>query len=137
MSVHRQVVERASRRQLITVDTSTTGVVNGSGWSCTGLVTWVSDDGVWMQFRAVIERTGAAVTVPADGNIADQLLVTLPTRCRGSSPWNVAVGTWGGRLAAARYRPDNGELHLTAVAPGANIATAEALSLGGFVVLDS
>jgi hypothetical protein len=134
MSVHRQVVERASRRQLVTFS-STNDAVAGSGWSVAGLTTWVKADGSEMQFRITVERTGAAITVSGGGNIADELVATLAARCRGTSSYNLAVGSWGGRLAAARYRPDNGELWLTAVAPGSNIATGETFSLGGVVWL--
>jgi hypothetical protein len=133
VSVHRQVVERASRRPLVVFDDTTSGVVAGSGWSVSDLRTWVRADGSEMQFRATFERTGAAITVSGAGNIADELVATLPVRARGTVSASLPVWSWSGRVASCRYVPSTGELWLNAVATGSNIATGEVFGVGGVV----
>jgi hypothetical protein len=137
MSVHRQVVERASRRQLVTVDQTTTGAVAASGWAVNGLVTWIPDSGGSMWVQVTVERTGAAVTVGATGNVTDLDVATLPTRCGGTLNVGCHIVGGGVRVAAGTYNPSTRLLRLTACAPGANVATGEVLVFAGWVPLDS
>jgi hypothetical protein len=118
-----------------TVTTSPAVVVDGSGWSCTSIYAAVK--GGLLQFNAAFERTGATITVPANGDIANVTLGTFPVSLRGGLAARLPVTAGGaGRVASGDYLPTTGELRMTAVSAGSDIATGNSLSLGGLVLLD-
>lgn len=79
-------------------------------------------------------RTGAAVTVPPDGNITTNLVVASFDNTRFSYLTYGPLGTWSsGRLAA--WYLSGSSLTLGAVAPGASIATGEVFSVRGVGLL--
>lgn len=120
--------------QLFTARTSRTPdwVTAAAGWSVTASnIDIFTKLALW---TATFSRTGAAVTVPATGDIATQLLGTFATATYSVLGLGPITSTEG-RLASVTLVASQGQLNLTAVAPGANIATGESLSFAGLFFL--
>lgn len=82
-----------------------------------------------------VTRTGAPITVPANGNISNQAIAEIDA---GWIPPGGIIGTLQGigtsSLAAAQIE-DNSVIILTAMAPGSTIATGDQVALGGTYVI--
>jgi len=102
-----------------------------SGWAFVGGgVTWYRSVGNGLMHMYVeMTRTGAALTVPANGDIGNVLLATAPATILPMDSVPLHSGS-GGRVATGFLGADGG-LVLGAVAPGSNIAMGETISLGG------
>jgi hypothetical protein len=106
---------------------SSTGITATTGWSLSmakyrriGKVV-----SIYVQFK----RTGAAVTVNADGNIANIQVGTLPAGITPSSYQSIHSGSTG-RVCTGNVSNDAG-IYLAAIVPGSNIDTNDEISLGG------
>lgn len=112
-------------------ETNWVDVTPATGWgNGTSDYLQVMRIGKTIHLRAVITRTGAAITVPADGNISNAGIAIIPP---GFRPLTRPSGTNSGRdgrMAVGYVNPD-GTLGLSATTPGSNIATNEAISFHG------
>lgn len=99
-----------------------------AGWSVTSsTLAMYAKWGIW---SAVISRTGANITVPADGNVATQIFATYDTVAHPLSATGPAA-SFDGRMASAQMF-SNGNVAITAVAPGGgDIATGAVFNLNG------
>lgn len=100
-----------------------------SGWKIVG---WAVDSRGYIQSLFItFERTGAAIKVPGNGNIANQKVVLLQERFRPTSYAALSsVGT--GRAANGRVASD-GEVWLTSVGGSSDIPKGYRFSLAGIV----
>lgn len=116
-----------------TQKSNTTGITAGTGWSVDNYYSWRC--GGWLQFRITVTRTGAAITVPASGNIGNVTLATLPASERGAVSIGLPLigGSPSGRMAACHYQPSNGVIQMGSVGGSSNIATGESFDIGGFM----
>lgn len=72
--------------------------------------------------------TGAAITVPADGNVANTLIAVLDAAWR--PPDNITVRSNAtGPLNAGHIQASTGNMYLDAIAPGASLATNATVQL--------
>lgn len=100
-----------------------------SGWKIVG---WAVDSRGYIQsLKVTFERTGAAIKVPGNGNIANQKIVKLQERFRPTSDFALSsVGT--GRAANGKC-DSSGMLTLTAVGGTADIPKGYQMSLAGIL----
>lgn len=138
-------VEAAAWAQFDTVYTTTAAAIaNATGWNLSDVT--IVRRGPVAHIRGSATRTGAAITVPANGNLGNVHLadITASLPAPGELLWFpipailTSIGSAaGGRLANFTVRPDGSSiaLHLSAVATSANIANGETLSYAGVFVV--
>lgn len=97
-----------------------------AGWDVTAAD--ASIRGGTLQVAIAFSRTGAAITVPSTGNITNSQICTIKPEYRPY--FNAAASSTSVGRAASGYCTPAGGFYLTAVAPGANISTGEAFSMG-------
>jgi hypothetical protein len=112
---------------LTSTGASTTGIATAAtGWSATAVLGRKRSGIIVAQFN--MTRTGAAITVPAGGDIADSIMATL------NAGWQRAGGPVPGLHSAigpvcSGYISAANELILTNAAPGTTIATGTLIAL--------
>jgi hypothetical protein len=77
-----------------------------------------------------VTRTGSAVTVPADGNVANEQVATLPVGFRPVNTYQPLSSSSTGRVTSGAANTD-GTVTLAATTPGSNIETGDTISLDG------
>ena len=96
-----------------------------TGWSVSALA--IRKSGRVAMFSAVFERTGAAITVSADGNVANQAVLTITDpSLRPVMP--TAPTSYHTGPVAHYYMGTGGTLDLCAVSSGVTIPTGAELS---------
>lgn len=104
------------------------GLVASSGWSI--ITQEVRSKAGVVFFRARFSRSGGAITVPSDGNIANQLVATFAAGWVPASGMRyAATSAETGPLATGWA--DNTGLYLAAVQGGSSILTSSEFSLLG------
>lgn len=119
---------------LLTVRNRTSGwLTAAAGWSVAA-----STIDVYARmaiYAFTVTRTGAAITVPVDGNIPTTLMCTFVP-----ASWPLySVGPRGsveGRLASLDVNSTTGAMSMSAAAPGSNIATGEIFGFSGLFMLN-
>lgn len=81
------------------------------------------------QLRIVFMRSGAAISVPVHGNIANSTVALLKDVSDYPVSFTAMSSGSGGRLAVASLSDIGGNANLSAVAPGGNITTDETFEL--------
>lgn len=109
---------------------TTTGILTAAtGWSITTQAGVIRGGVVFL--RTEFTRTGADITVSSAGNIANVNIATIASGWRPSSSFNAGMSSTGTGVVASGDVNGGDTIRLTAVAPGANIATSDVLSLYG------
>lgn len=116
-------------------DTSTQSVTSGaaSGWRV-DYIRYRSKDGltqVWVSF----ERTGGTVSVPANGDIANLHVCTVPNAAKPGSWWQPLSTGATGRVVAG-HLDAQGRVYLDAVGGGREIQKGELFTLTGMYFND-
>jgi hypothetical protein len=114
------------------VTATAAGFTTSSGFTVTTL--YARRIGGMGYLDAVVQRTGAAITVPADGNVANTQVFTVPADLRPSI--NVPMVSGSGGSMAIGGLTSAGAVNLYSVAPGTSLATGASFQLGtGFFPL--
>lgn len=114
----------------------TTGATAATNWTVTDYNAWYNHEA--LQFRLTVARSTSSLSVGSTGDIANTLVATLPTSCRGDINLDLAVGSGhAGRVAAGFYNPSTGEVYVSAVGGSGDIAIGHSISLGGYVLLNA
>lgn len=104
----------------------------GAGWTLTTARGRKKNGIAFVEF--VFTRSGAAITVPVDGNIANETIGTLIVGWQQAGPINFALSTGTAGPVSAGVISNN-TIILCAVAPGAPIAVGATLTLAGVYIL--
>lgn len=91
----------------------------------------IARTGAMVAVNTVFTRTGAAITVPADGNIANAAVLTLTRPFHRPALNGGALSAYHTGPVCSGFVNTAGVIHLTAVAPGVTIPTGRQLSLYG------
>lgn len=115
-----------------TSKSTTSGIVAGGGWSVDSYASW--RNGPFLQFLMAVTRTGSPIANTTSGNIANQLVATLPSSERGSlnAALSIAGSGAGGRVTSGFFNPSGGDVSIGAIGGTSNFATSEQVTLGGF-----
>lgn len=106
-----------------------------AGWSVTGYNVRRIGRLVHVGFLNV-QRTGADLTVPADGNLGNFPIVDVAAGWRSSASSGALQSSATGRMIAATLRGSGTYLEVAATTPGSNITTGTTVSFTGFWFLD-
>jgi chitodextrinase len=98
-----------------------------TGWSITSVYIKQAPNGAVYLVGLAVTRTGAAITVPASGDVGNAILCTLNARWWPAQQVPMTADSTG-PLASAALGSD-GQVTLFAVAPGTSLATGSQLSL--------
>lgn len=79
----------------------------------------------------IFTRTGAAITVPADGNITNATVLTITSSPLWPVGISAALSTGSTGPMVAGHANTSGDIQIDAVAPGVTIGTGQQLSLAG------
>jgi hypothetical protein len=122
-----QFAAGSSMGTVVTEVTATAaGFTTSSGFSVTTL--YARRIGNMGYLDAVVTRTGAAITVPADGNVANTQVFTVPTALRPALNVPMLSGATGPMTVGALTSA--GAVNLQSIAPGASLATSATFQLG-------
>lgn len=111
---------------------NTSFITAASGWALSGTQTYQERNGIAM-ISTGFERTGAAISVPANGNIVNSTLATLGV---GYRPLTEAVaGTGPSGPVAAAYINTSGSIILAAVSGGTTIPTGFQLDINSIFIV--
>ena len=106
-------------------------ITMSADWTCQAAM--AARSGRWVEVALSITYTGAAIVVPADGNIANSTVGTLAAQWRPPTTRGVgasmSVGS-AGRLAAFSANA-GGAVQLAAVGTGGNVTTNSAWAISG------
>ena len=102
-----------------------------AGWQLVAAEAAIEGKGVQVFLR--VKRTGAAITVPATGNIVNSNVVQLVASLKPLLTTSSLSSTHTGRMGAGNIDA-NGLVTITAVVPGANIGVNEEFTLGGYYI---
>lgn len=110
--------------------------VNGTGWTVDSFSAYTVLGGKLLVLGVTFTRSGANITVPANGDVGNSLVATMPASCGGTSVIHQALGTATiGRIVAVTYRPSDRALWLNAVSGTGDIATGNQFQVSGLVAL--
>jgi hypothetical protein len=115
-----------------TSSSGTTGITAGTGFSVSSQ-SWMMKNGM-CTFTVTLTRTGADITTPASGNIADTIVATLPS---GMRPAHVtpAVGGSAGTREGSYSVGTNGDITLVRFVPSQTLGNGDTISVAGVFVL--
>lgn len=100
---------------------------SAAGWRIDNTVGYLTTDG-WMRMRADFTRTGATISVPTTGDLANVTVGTIAPAKYGPIYTVAAASASGGRVASGEFN-SAGEIRLGAVGGAADITTGSSLSL--------
>jgi hypothetical protein len=109
----------------------TSGITAATGWSVASQ-TWSRKNGM-AHFYAVFNRTGANITAPANGNLSNVQVGTLPVGLRPVSKIAASSGETG--VLSTWVVNTTGTIHIAATTPSQVINTSEQVSVGGSFIL--
>lgn len=109
-----------------------TGAGAQTGWSITSFDGWFNASS--FQWEMVFSRTGASITVPATGNIANQLVANVDANMRNRRMNTPCTSTATGPVMTG-YVDATGNVYITATTPNVTINTGDSFSLAcsGFI----
>lgn len=106
------------------------GFDNASGWKINNQ--YVQKFGPFVIIYLIVERTGAGISVPASGNIPNEVVASAKVGYRCAIT-QMPLSSGGTGPMAAYYIGSGGDLTMTALPPGSgNIAKGDTFSVGGF-----
>lgn len=108
-------------------------VTSASGWNVTSVIVR-RFFGVFVGINVIVERTGGTITVPADGNVSNQLLATVTDPDWLPAQYQPLVAASDGRVVSG-YIGTTGNLTLSALGGTGNIGTGFPVQLSGIYAL--
>lgn len=124
----------SSLENLAAITVAGSPFVVASGWSITAQ-TGRKRSGI-ASVSLTIQRTGAAITVPADGNIVNQKIATLAAGwAAGQGPAYVLSTSHTGLMVAGYIDGGTGEVFLSAASAGVGMPTGFTVAMTGMYLL--
>ena len=108
--------------------TGTSAIVAASGWSVDTQSITIKN-GIAVAFMN-FTRTGAAITVPASGNIANTTFATIPNASYRPGYSGIPISLISGGPLLGGEVTTGGDFRINAIAPGNTIATGTAFNCG-------